>query len=106
MDRETRRTFCRIVGQLLVSDLQLHDSEVRYLDDLYHRLGISQQERSEIQREVNVGDDVCLLAATLPKEARKELLSELHDAAWADGVLVGSEAKIIKAIEELLASAD
>ena len=104
MDRDTRRTFCRIVGQLLVSDLQLHDSEVRYLDDLYNRLGIGDDERSEIQREVNVGDDVSVLAATLSHEERTKLLDELHNAAWADGVLVASEAKIIKAIEELLAS--
>lgn len=101
MKEEYRMTFCRLVGHLLVADIQLHDSEVRFLEGLYARLEISEDERREIERTVNLDDDIVSLARSLPDEVRVELLQELHDAAWADGVLVPSEARVIKVIEDL-----
>ena len=102
MTPEERRSFCRIVGTLLVSDMNLHDAEVRYLHDLYRRLGLTEAERSTIQSEININDDVKALAEALSEETRAELLEELHAAAWSDGVLKRSEANIIVAIENLL----
>ena len=101
MKEEYRMTFCRLVGHLLVADIQLHDSEVRFLEGLYARLEISEDERREIERTVNLDDDIVSLARSLPDEVRVELLQELHDAAWADGILVPSEARVIKVIEDL-----
>jgi uncharacterized tellurite resistance protein B-like protein len=102
MTPEERRIFCRIVGTLLVADLKLHDAEVRYLEELYQRLGVSKTEREAIETTINLNDDVRELAQSLPAETRKYLLEELHKAAWADGVLMRSEAKIIVALEEAL----
>ena len=101
MKKEHQKTFCRVVGHLLVSDLQLHDSEVRYLEGLYARFDLSEEERREIQRTVNLDDDIGALARSLPVDVRAELLKELHDAAWADGVMVAAEARVIRIIEDL-----
>lgn len=98
-----RTIFCRIVGTLLVSDLKLHDSEARYLEELYQRLGVNAEEQRAIERSINVDDDLKELARALSPNARLELLEELRRAAWADGLLMKSEATIIVAIEELLA---
>lgn len=102
MRKEHQITFCRVVGHLLVSDLQLHDSEVRYLEGLYTRFNLSEDEQREIQRTVNLDDDVGALARSLPEDVRAELLQELHNAAWADGVLVEAEARVIRIIEDHL----
>lgn len=102
MTKDERKTFCRIVSYLILSDLQLHDTELRYLESLWERLGVDEAEQVEIKRSVNVDDDIRLLAASLPVDVRKQLLQELYNAAYSDGVLVPSEAKIIRSVEDLL----
>jgi uncharacterized tellurite resistance protein B-like protein len=99
---EQKHILCQIVGTLLVSDLELHDTEMRYLENLYQKLGVSPEERRLIQASINVTDDVEALAQSVSLENRTKLLEELHDAAWADGVLVDSEVRIIETVEKLL----
>ena len=102
MTPEETENFCRIVGVLLVSDTELHDSELVYLDDLFDRLEVAPDQRRAIQAKINIDDDIEALALALSPETRAQLLEELHTAAWADGVVVRSESTIIKTIEELL----
>ncbi len=101
MTPEEKGTFCRIVGVLLVSDTELHDSELTYLDDLFDRLEVDPKQRREIQSKINIDDDVEALASELSPLTQAALLEELHKAAWADGVVVRSETTIIKTIEKL-----
>ena len=101
MNPQHRRTFCHIIGTLLVSDIELRDSELAYLHDLYRRLGIDEAESKSIEAEVNVGDDVKALAATLPPDTRVKLLDEMHRAAMADGTIQNTERSIIRRVEEL-----
>ena len=102
MTQEEKMNFCQIIGTLLVSDLQLSDAEVAYLENLYQRLGITPSEREEVESCIDLQADLKAVARGLSPMARQELIYEINRAAWADGVLVKPEMRIIREIESVL----
>lgn len=103
MTEEEKRTFCRIVATLVVSDLKLKDSELEYMDRLYNRLGVDEATQKAIQAKVNLRDDVGALAKTLSEPAREALLETLQEAASVDGEVADTEAAIIERVRAAFA---
>jgi uncharacterized tellurite resistance protein B-like protein len=102
MTEEEKRTFCRIVATLLVSDLKLQDGELEFMERLYARLGLDADAQREIQRKVNLSDDIPALALSLSEPVRQELLRTLDEAARADGEIAVTEVALIAAVRRAL----
>jgi len=58
MNSQDRIRLCRVVSVLLIIDDELDDAEGRFLESFVDQLGLSEEERAAVARELSSGVDV------------------------------------------------
>ena len=97
MDLELRKTVCRLVAGLVVSDDDLSTEEEAFVDRMMARFGIS--ERDAIFPIVDRSEARDAMRG-LPEAVRQEALSLLVEAAAVDGKIVDEERAYLHAVCE------
>lgn len=93
--------LCRIVGVLMLSDAELHDQEVAFMNDLMDRLKLTKAQRLTVMDTLESGTEILSDVENLRKHGQT-LLKELRDAAMIDGEASHAERGLIKMIESVL----
>lgn len=102
MELSQKKALCRIVAQLLITDLVLTDDEGDYLSRLMVELGLDASAQREVIASVNVGQDLTALLEGLDRAHREEILERLHRAAEVDGAVGDGELALIAQVEAAL----
>jgi DNA-binding NarL/FixJ family response regulator len=102
MDRNDRRLFVQIVGQILIGDGVLTDAEREYLDELMSRLGMEGSERAEALTEISVDSPVEDRVQALSADARTLLIAEVERAAAVETSEPSSGHALVGRVRSLL----
>lgn len=102
MDLADKKLFCRIIGQLIVADGEVTDAEHDFLEKVMTRFGLSESEREQLVDGISTTLEIDQAAAQLSDDAKSQLIEDLIAAATVDGVLAGSEAKLIQSVKDAL----
>jgi uncharacterized tellurite resistance protein B-like protein len=86
-----------LVSKVLVADGMMTDDERGFLDGMMTRLGLDAEERRQVV-ELEGWDDAEPLVRALSVDQRLALISELVDAAAADGKLSALELAAIQRV--------
>ena len=97
-----KRTIYSAAAFMTIVDTNLQDRELAFLRRLAIRLGLSEEERREIQGAVNMDFDVKAALAGLSAEGRQLFRENFQGAAQADGKIHPRERAILDRMEELL----
>ena len=90
-----KKSYCEIVGQLLIIDLALKEGELRFLEGLMRRIGLSEATCQEVLAQVNWDSPVEERVAEIAPANRLPLMAVLADAALADGEMASREVDLI-----------
>ena len=90
VDKEMRRSICRLIAGLVVADDDLEPTEEAFLDKLLAQFEIPASERDTIFPIVD-RDEAAQTIRDLPKEAQATALDLLIAATVADGVVAPEE---------------
>jgi uncharacterized tellurite resistance protein B-like protein len=99
VDAELRKTVCRLVAGLVVSDDDLSPEEDAFIDRLMQRFEV--EDRSEIFPIVDRSEAAASVRA-LPGPVRDEALGLLVQAAVADGKVVDEERSYLHTVGEAM----
>jgi len=88
---------CLLVSKVLVADGMMSGDERGFLDDMMNHLGLDPEERRQVV-ELEGWDDAEPLVRALSVDQRLELISQLVDAASADGKLSALELAAIQRV--------
>lgn len=99
MDAELRRTVCRLVAGLVVTDDDLSPEEDAFVDKLIAGFGVS--ERDEIFPIVDRTEAAASVRG-LPPKVQEEALALLVQAAVADGKVVDEERSYLHTVGEAM----
>ena len=88
---------CLLVSKVLVADGMMSDDERGFLDDMMTHLGLDADERRQVV-ELEGWDDAEPLVRGLSIDQRLELITQLVDAAAADGRLSALELAAIQRV--------
>ncbi|MBW2453065.1 MAG: hypothetical protein JRI68_01065 [Deltaproteobacteria bacterium] len=89
MDIDDRRNICRLVAGILVSDEQVTEEELSFLERIYLRFGLSPEEMQTVE-PIEAGAASTALRQ-LPEEVQAKVVALLVEAAIADGVVDARE---------------
>ena len=89
MDDADRRKICQLVAGILVSDDHFADAERAFLQRIYARFGLPDDEWTRTE-PIPAGAASAALRA-LPQDAQAKVVALLVEAAVADGVVDASE---------------
>ena len=103
MNEKTAR--CLLLSKVLIADGIMTENERIFLDRAMNKMGLSAEERRGVI-ELEGWNDAEATLSSLPQEAKEELLSQLVDAASADGHLSPLEAGMVKRIGQALGLED
>ncbi|MBA2542557.1 MAG: TerB family tellurite resistance protein [Deltaproteobacteria bacterium] len=92
---------CLVVSKVLVADGMMTGEEREFLDGMMATLGLSDGEKRTVYDLEGI-DDADALVKTLPLEERQDIISQLVDAASADGKLSPLELDVVKRVTKAL----
>jgi len=92
---------CLVVSKVLVADGIMTEEERGFLDHMMQSLGLSETERRTVY-DLEGLDDAEAIVKALPIEERREIVSQLVDAASADGKLSPLEMDVAKRVTRAL----
>ena len=92
---------CLVVSKVLVADGMMTDEEKAFLDGMMTSLGLSDTEKRSVHDLEGI-DDATALVKQLPAEERQDIVSQLVDAASADGKLSPLEMDVVKRVTKAL----
>ncbi|GEM_PF-2657443 len=95
---EVRQAFLEIIGQLLVADFQVTTEEDAFFQRLVSRLGLTEAQRDQVVKRVDIGTDAELISAKIPLPLRLELQRVLAEAAAADGEIAPRELDLLERV--------
>ena len=95
MNERTAR--CLLLSKVLIADGIMTENERIFLDRSMTKMGLTPEERRSVIELEGWNEAESALSA-LPTQDKQELLSELVDAASADGRLSPLEAEMVKRI--------
>ena len=101
MDKEMKRSICRLIAGIVVADDDLEPSEEAFLDKLLAHFDIPESERDTIFPIVD-RDEAAQAIRGLPKEAQASALKLLIEATVADGVVKPEERDYLDAVAKEL----
>jgi len=92
-----RTARCLLLSKVLIADGIMTENERIFLDRSMTKMGLTPEERRSVIELEGWNEAESALSA-LPTQDKQELLSELVDAASADGRLSPLEAEMVKRI--------
>lgn len=101
MTPEDRTRFVQIVGQVLIADGILGDSERDHLDRVMDELGLEGEARKDALKGIDVDSPVEDRVAALGSEARAQLLAAVEKAAALEPHESGRESVLVIRLREL-----
>ena len=102
MSPEDRTRFVQIVGQVLIADGILGDAEREYLDKVMDELNLSDDERKNALKGIDMDSPVEERVAALSIQARGKLLAAVEKAVAADPAESKGETLLLERIRALL----
>ncbi|MEZ4379898.1 MAG: TerB family tellurite resistance protein [Nannocystaceae bacterium] len=99
MDVTDKKLYCEIIAQVLIIDGMITDDERAFLDEVFARLGLSDDERRDVINHVNVDDAIEEKVARLAPEVREQLTAELEGAAGLDSDVSPGERDLIARVK-------
>lgn len=100
---QERQIIYRIVCRVVMADNRLDPLEASYLAVLWPQLGITPKEREYVHETLDPNIPMVALVGALSEPARRRLKEEMVNAAYVDGALHVSEARLIAdAVSDLL----
>ncbi len=97
MDKELRRSICRLIAGLVVADDDLEPAEDAFVDKMLAKFEIPPDERDTIFPIVD-RSEAAETIRQLPKEAQTMALDLLIEATVADGVVAPEEKAYLEAV--------
>lgn len=88
---------CLLFAKVLAADGIMTENERAFLDRAMTKMGLSPEERRRVI-DLEGWDDAEAALGALPKDEKEALMSDLVDAASADGRLSPLEAQMVKRI--------
>jgi hypothetical protein len=104
MDITDKKLYCEILAQLLIIDGMITDGERAFLDGVFARLGLNDDERRDVIHHVNVDDPIEEKVARLAPEVREQLTAELEGAASLDSDVSPGERDIIARVKAAMSA--
>ena len=98
---DVRIAKCLLVSKVLAADGMMTENERAFLDGCMQKMGLSPTERRSVL-DLEGWDDAEAAASSLSQEDRQALVSELVDAASADGRLSPLELATVNRIASAL----
>lgn len=98
---EVRVAKCLLLSKVLAADGIMTENERFFLDKEMKRQGVTPDERQKIL-DLEGWNDAESALKSLPTEEKRELMSQLVDAASADGRLSPLEMAMVKSISAAL----
>lgn len=98
---EVRVAKCLLLSKVLAADGIMTENERFFLDKEMKRQGVTPDERKRIL-DLEGWDDAEAALKSLPEEEKQALMSQLVDAASADGKLSPLEMAMVKSISAAL----
>jgi uncharacterized tellurite resistance protein B-like protein len=92
---------CLVVSKVLVADGMMTDEEKTFLDGMMTSLGLSDGEKRTVHDLEGI-DEAAAIVKQLPVEERQDIVSQLVDAASADGKLSPLEMDVVKRVTKAL----
>jgi uncharacterized tellurite resistance protein B-like protein len=92
---------CLVVSKVLVADGMMADEEKQFLDDMMKSHDLTDDER-RLVHDLDGIDEADALVKTLPIDERREIVSQLVDAASADGKMSPHEMEVVKRVTKAL----
>lgn len=97
MDQELRRSVCRLIAGIVVSDDDLDPAEDTFVDRMIARFGLAEEGRDAIFPIVDRTEAAANIR-TLPRQVQTEALDLLIEASLADGKVVADERAYLDAV--------
>lgn len=98
---DPRVAKCLLLSKVLAADGIMTENERVFLDSAMTRMGIGTEDRRRII-DLEGWDDAEAALSHLSREEKREIVSQLVDAASADGRLSGLEMSMVKKISAAL----
>jgi uncharacterized tellurite resistance protein B-like protein len=92
---------CLVVSKVLIADGMMADEEREFLDGMMASLGLTDAEKRTVY-DLEGADEADALVKGLPKQERQDIVSQLVDAASADGKLSPLEMEVVKRVTKAL----
>src|SRR5690606_14659400 len=92
---------CLVVSKVLVADGIMTDEEKQFLEDMMQAHGLTAEERRSVL-DLEGFDAADAHVKALPIEERREIVSQLVDAASADGKMSPHELDVVKRVTRAL----
>jgi uncharacterized tellurite resistance protein B-like protein len=96
-----RMAKCLLITKVLAADGIMTENERAFLDSAMKRMGLPPEEKRKVF-DLEGWDDAEAVVAKMPEEEKRQLVSQLVDAASVDGRLSPLEAGIVKRISTAL----
>lgn len=92
---------CLVVSKVLVADGMMTDEEKAFLDGMMTSQGLTDAEKRTVHDLEGI-DEATAMVKQLPLEERQDIVSQLVDAASADGKLSPLEMDVVKRVTKAL----
>jgi uncharacterized tellurite resistance protein B-like protein len=92
---------CLVVSKVLIADGMMADEEKEFLADMMKSYDLTDAEQRQVFDLEGV-DEADALVKGLPLEERREIVSQLVDAASADGKMSPHEMDAVKRVTKVL----
>ena len=99
---DDHKRYLEVLAHLLVADFQVTEEENNFLLEVAGRLGLSDEDLSEIVARVNIYGDIGPVAAEIPTSLHAALLDDLEQAAVCDGELAAREQAVLNTVRAAL----
>jgi len=101
LDAQVKAAYCRLIASLVAADEVVTEEEERFLKRTIERLGLSDEDLTAALQVVDT-DEAAATLAELPEVARRAIVQQLVDAAYADGHYHPAESANIARVAEVL----
>ncbi len=102
MDSAQKVTCAQVIGQMLIADGALEDTEREHFEGVMDRLGMSDAEKKEAIKGIDVDSPAEERVASLSPEVRQALVVELEAAMGASGEIARGEQLLMERLRSLL----
>jgi uncharacterized tellurite resistance protein B-like protein len=92
---------CLVVSKVLVADGMMTDEEKQFLEEMMTSHNLTAEERRKVFDLEGI-DDADAHVKNLPEAERREIVSQLVDAASADGKMSPHELDVVKRVTKAL----
>lgn len=104
IDIGTRKAYLHIIAYLLITDMNLTDSERAFLVQVTRRLGLTDDDRREVLDHTNMSQDIGALARSLNPSLQQDLIDDLVQIGRQNEAIPDNH-YLIELIKELLRGA-